>query len=215
MFRRVATASGWLNGARLPDSVYDPPLYFADQHWKNPDRKAYMRALEQHKPTMATVLDLEREEQLPEVLSWAEEASQFCGKVIIIPKVSGIIEDLPRVVNQADVILGYSVPTSYGGTEVPLWEFNGWPVHLLGGSPQKQMDLAEYMQVVSCDGNMAHQQAHRCRFWSRIPGRKGHWRQLSEVGDFRSDKANVEAFRLSCLEIAEAWRRRFASCQHA
>ena len=60
---QIAVEHGFEYGARLPDSTYYP-MYFADQDWKNPDREKYMKALSEHKPYMATVLDLEQHEQL-------------------------------------------------------------------------------------------------------------------------------------------------------
>lgn len=203
-FARAAVEAGFRYGARLPATVYQP-VYFADQDWKRPDRGAYMRALALHRPEVATVLDLERTDQLGEVLSWAEEAAQYVRRVVVIPKEPGVIEALPRRVGGAEVVLGYSVPTRYGGTAVPVWEFCGWPVHLLGGSPHRQMGLAGYLGVVSADGNMAHQQAHRCRFWARKAGAKGHWTQLRDAGDGRAEGANLEAFRRSCEAILAAW----------
>jgi hypothetical protein len=196
-----------LNGARLPDTVYDPPLYFADQDWKKPYKQAYMMALQRHRPEMATVLDLE-EGLFRATMDWAEEAAQWCRSVVIIPKVPGVIDDIPVTIGDASVILGYSVPTKYGGTCVPVWEFGRRPVHLLGGSPQKQLDLCRYLNVVSLDGNMAHLQAHRCRFWSRKKGSRGHWVQLSEAGDHREEDANLEAIRRSLVGIKEAWQSR-------
>lgn len=207
VFRRIAAECGWLNGARLPDTVYDPPLYFADQNYHKPDRGEYMRALAEHKPEMATVLDWEQPSQEGEVMAWAVEAAQYVQRVIIIPKLPGTIDSIPSSIGGADVVLGYSVPTSYGGTEVPLWEFGSRPVHLLGGSPHRQMQLAWYLNVVSADGGMAQQQARKCRFWSRQKGSKGHWVQLSEAGDSRGQDANTAAFRRSCVNILEAWRR--------
>ncbi len=207
-FARCAVEAGWLYGARLPRTVYET-VYFADQDWKVPDRAGYMRALDLHRPHMATVLDYERPEQLPEVLAWAEQAAAFVSEVLIIPKLPDTVDDIPTVIGGKPVILAFSVPTSYGGTSVPLWEFKNRPVHLLGGSPQKQMHLARYLNVVSCDGNMAHQQAHRCRFWSRQKGTTGHWTQLSEVGDNRTEGANLEAFRRSMSEIKLAWEAKF------
>ncbi len=205
-FAAVAVAAGWLYGARLPATVYQP-VYFADQDWKAPDRTVYMRALAAHRPSMATVLDLERVEQLPLVLEWAEEAAQHVRQVVVIPKDFGVIDRIPERIGDADVVLGYSVPTSYGGTEVPLWEFGRRPVHLLGGSPQRQMELACYLNVVSADGNMAHQQAHRCRFWSRRPWgpRSLRWVQLRDAGDERTEGANLECFRRSLESIRAAW----------
>ncbi len=205
-FARIAVEAGYRYGAKLPHTVYEA-VWFADQDWKKPDRQAYMAALARHKPEVATVVDWEHPEQLPEVLSWAEEAAQHVRRVVVIPKVSGMLDAIPERIGGADVILGYSVPTSYGGTEVFVSEFGSRPVHLLGGSPHNQMRMAQYLNVVSCDGNMAHQQAHRCRFWSRRKGANGHWRQLAEVGIDTKDGANAVAFRMSCEEIKAAWSK--------
>jgi hypothetical protein len=206
-FARAAVEAGWLYGARLPSTVYER-VYFADQDWRAPDRAAYMRALALHRPEVATVLDWEREEQYDEVMCWAEDAARHVRTVVIIPKLPGELGRIPERVGGAGVVLGYSVPTSYGGSPVPLWEFGRRPVHLLGGSPQRQMELAGYLNAVSADGNMAHQQAHRCRYWSRRPGPKGHWTQLREAGDARDKGANLEAFRRSLASIREAWLAR-------
>lgn len=206
-FEAVAYAAGFRIGVQLPNTVYHP-LYFADQDWKNPDRDAYMAALKQHRPALATVLDLEQPEQLPEVLGWAEDAAASVEQVLIIPKYSGAVDSLPRQIGGASVVLAYSVPTKFGGTSVPLWEFSGWPVHLLGGSPHRQMLLARYLNVVSADGNMANKMAHRGRFWDTQKGPKGHWRNLREIGvDLETDN-NLEAFRLSCQNIMAAWRKK-------
>ena len=203
----MAVECGFLYGARLPSTVYEK-VYFADQDWKEPNREKYMAALSEHQPEMATVLDWEREEQFSDVLSWAAEAAAYVRRVVIIPKVPGLLDAIPDSVNGAEVVLGYSVPTKYGASPVPVWEFGRRPVHLLGGSPHRQMELADYLNVVSCDGNMSHQQAHRCRFWSRRRGPKGHWVQLGDTGDMRDVGANLEAFRRSCVAILEAWNGR-------
>lgn len=205
----IAMAAGFKYGAQLPDTIYGP-LWFADQDWKRPNRETYMAALAKHRPAMATVLDLERPEQLHEVLSWAEEAAQYVERVLIIPKYSGVIDTLPRQIGGASVVLAFSIPTRYGGTDVPIWEFATWPIHLLGGSPQMQMrywrHLAAVAEVVSADGNMAQLQANRCRFWSPTPNRKGHWWQLSDAGDTeRGRGSNARAFARSCQNIMQAW----------
>lgn len=205
-FAAAAVEAGWLYGARLPATVYRPP-HFADQDWRAPDRAAYMAALAAHRPEVATVLDWERPEQFAEVMSWAEEAAQFCRRVVVIPKVVGGVPLIPGRVGGADVVLGYSVPTSYGGTPVPYWELGRRPVHLLGGGPVQQVRAAQYLNVVSADGNVANKMAHRCRFWSPVKGPKGHWRNLSEAGDLRKDGANLECFRRSMAGIAALWRR--------
>ena len=202
-------------GAQLPGTVYFSPE-FVDQDWKRPDRAAYVAAVAQHRPRMATVLDWERDEQLPEVLAWSEDVAPFVERVIIIPKVFGGIPRLPRRIGGRKVVLGYSVPTRYGGTELPLWEFTGWPVHLLGGSPHRQIAMAHYLNVVSADGNYIAKMAQRWnQFWTLAPAlyAKDHrWPRLLEAdgrawGDGSSTAdAPYEAFRRSCVNVMTAWR---------
>lgn len=209
-FAQIAIDAGFKYGSQLPATVYHP-VHFADQDWRKPDRERYMAALNKHRPQVATVLDLESEAQLSEVLGWAEDAAQFVGRVIVIPKANGVISMLPRQIAGAEIVLGYSVPTSYGGTELGLWDFDGWPVHLLGGSPHAQMRLRHYLRVVSADGNMSMKMAtSRCQFWA--PGnaraKDRFWPKLQEAdGVAWSNDAPYEAFRRSCENIAAAWHK--------
>jgi hypothetical protein len=182
-------------------------VFFADQDWRHPDRRRYIAALEEHRPVMATVLDLEREDQFDEVLAWAEDAARIVQTVVIIPKCFGIIDHIPKCIGTAQVVLGYSVPTKHGGTAVPIWEFGRRPVHLLGGSPQKQMELAMYLNVVSADGNMASKMATtRASFWRRAKGLKGHWVTLREIGRGDEHDAPYTAFEMSMRNIMEEWK---------
>lgn len=157
-FYKIATSAGFKYGAQLPDTIYGP-LYFADQDWKNPDRDRYMAELARHQPYMASVLDWERDEQLPEVLGWAEEAAPYVSVIMLVPKLIGGIARLPHRIGGKPIRLGFSVPTRFGGTPVPAWEFAGWPVHLLGGSPHQQARLYHYFNVASVDGNMISKMA--------------------------------------------------------
>jgi len=206
-FAEIAIDAGMLYGARLPSSVGYRP-YFADQEWRQPDRARYMAALAEHRPHMATVLDLEHWHQLDEVLSWAEEVAQIVRTVVIIPKAHGIISELPRKIGGARVRLGYSVPTKYGGTTVPLHEFEGWPVHLLGGSPEKQMKLWRKLDVWSVDTNYIAKMAIRYgQYWARVDWpRVRHWPRVDEADGVAADKPMYEAFRRSCVNVMQAWR---------
>jgi hypothetical protein len=209
-FAEIAQEHGFKYGARLPHRGLHFPIYFADQDWKHPDRGLYMNALAEYRPRMASVLDWERPEQFDEVMSWAEEAAQWVEIVVVIPKVSGMIGRIPRAIGKATVRLGYSVPTRYGGTSVPIWEFGAWPVHLLGGSPQAQIRLANYLHVASADGNMHLLMANKfCAFFDpQKRTRHGYWPTLSESDRQRwpGDDAHYEAFRRSCINIMAAWQ---------
>jgi hypothetical protein len=205
----IAVDAGWEYGVRLPaKGMADLPITFADQDWKKPDRARYMACLATHRPGLATVLDLEREEQLPEVLSWAEEAAQHVGEaVLLIPKVSGVLSRLPRRIGGKDVWLAYSVPTAYGGSPVPLWEHAGWPIHLLGGSPQAQRDVWRYLRgiadVRSLDGNISKKMAtSRCLYWTRETTAFGHWQP---IGRAVATDAPDECLRRSLVNIRAAW----------
>lgn len=209
-YAEIAKDAGYLLGARLPSTVYFEPLHFADQEYQDPNRAAYMQALARYRPYMASVLDWETPDQLPEVLSWAEEAAQFCHVIMLIPKVVNGIKLLPRTIGGAEVRLGFSVPTTNGGTQVPEWEFSGWPVHLLGGSPGEQMKRYRMMDVRSADGNMAMKMANKhCAFWQ--PGKAAHtnhWPSLAQADGQRwNGDGPYEAFRRSCINIMAAWQK--------
>lgn len=220
-FAEIAIDAGYRYGAQLPNTVYHP-VYFADQDWRNPNRERYMAALAEHRPHMATVLDWERKEQFGEVLAWAEDAAQYVEQVLIVPKVLGGIPRIPRTIGGKLVVLAYSVPTRFAGTQVPIWEFAGWPIHLLGGSPQAQMHLwatlTPIADVVSVDGNYANKMATRyCQYWE--PGtaryaKNRYWPTLREANDGElwgsgepEADAPYEAFRRSCRNIYAAWQR--------
>jgi GNAT superfamily N-acetyltransferase len=205
----IAVAHGYTYGAQLPGNTPYPPQ-FADQDWKRPDFDAYMRALEAHRPRMATVLDWENEDQLPDVLRWAEAAAQFVTEtIVLIPKVTGGIGRLPRQIGGREVRLGYSVPTKFGATAIPAWEFAGWPVHLLGGLPHRQHDLARYLDVRSADGNYAKKMATRwVQAYSAIRldyVNDGRWPRLREVYEHVKWDAPAAAWELSCINIRAMW----------
>lgn len=217
-FAEIALALGFKYGAQVPNTVYFEP-YFCDQDWKKPNREKYISALAQHRPHIASVLDWEQDEQLPDVLSWAEDAAQFIDVVMIIPKVIGGISRLPRTVGGKPVRLGYSVPTKFSGTHVPVWEFYGWPVHLLGGSPLNQYKLHKYLNVVSADGNYAQKMASRwCQYFvpygSARWAKNRFWPTLRESNDGQrwgdgsaTADAPYEAFRRSCKNIMIMWNQ--------
>lgn len=208
-FAGIALRYGLTYGAQLPNKVHHA-VAFADQNWKKPDRRAYMDALKEHRPRLATVLDYERAEQLNEVISWAWEASQFVSEaVIIIPKVMNDIDRIPHTIAGKQVRLGYSVPTRFAGTEVPLWQFGNRPVHLLGGSPQKQHALARYLNAVSADGNYLQKVAIQNMFfcasrptWSS----NGIYPKLedSPLGKIEQDSIYV-TFELSVMNLKALW----------
>jgi len=88
---------------------------------------------------------------LDEILDMAREVGELVENVIVIPKYD-CISKIPD-----EFMLGYSLPSSYGVTRVPLESFAGRRIHLLGGSMQVQMDALRQLgeSVVALDNNHA------------------------------------------------------------
>lgn len=79
-------------------------------------------------------------------------------------------------------------------------EMNGWPVHLLGGAPGRQLELAHYLNVVSADGNAA---ARAAEYGTVFDARTRRWQMSVEP---RGMDMPYRAFARSCEQIVQAWR---------
>lgn len=205
---KIAQQNGFLYGLQLPyRKKLDVPLYFSDQNWKKPDKEKYIECVKKCTPKLATVLDLEYRKQFQEVLNWANDISNFVETIIIIPKVTGVINKLPREINGKPIRLGFSVPTKFGATKLKPKFFNGWEVHLLGGSPEKQLKYAQEMNVVSIDCNYHSMKANKFgEYWTGKIGYGRWWKKLE--GDYAPRERSLKAFELSCVNISNAWLNR-------
>ena len=150
----VATNLGWLPGARysnLRDVRRFDRLGFLDINWRNYSFSAHVAAAKATRPMLTVARDIEDISDLDEVLCQARELLRHSDDVVIVPKDprfgEGLEERIPR-----DFILGFSVPTRYGGTTLCPTLFRR-PVHLLGGRPDVQRRLAATLSVHSIDCN--------------------------------------------------------------
>ena len=197
-YSQIAIDNGYLFGARLPSKNHFP-LYFADQDFKLPNRERYINAVRKEKPNMATVLDLDNPDKFNEVMDWAEEIAEHVQDIIIIPKCDDVIRKIPYQIYGKRVVLGYSVPTSYGRSAIPIDCFNGREVHLLGGSPMTQMDIfvkASGLKIISADGNYL---SYISKFGAYLD-RFGRQRYITKECD-----AIYTAFKLSCENTMKLW----------
>lgn len=209
-FMQIAVDAGWLPGGRLPATMYHAP-YFADQDYRKPNRDKYVAAIAKHKPKVATVIDWQNGVEFSEVMAWAEEVAAHVETVIIIPKIQGTVARVPFAVGGKPVRLGYSVPTSYGGTPLAYQEFGRRPVHLLGGNPFKQVRLAHILNVVSADTNYHQLMATRFNQFLALEkdtrAKEWRWPRLREVGLGTDVDAPYLAFELSCRHIMTMWQQ--------
>ena len=199
-FSDIALKHNFKLGARLPATVYYDDLYFADQDWHKPNKSKYIESVKKYRPHKATVKDLEQWRDLCVTLDWSRAIAKYVHEIIIIPKVTGIIKHLPRKIDNTQVTLGYSVPSAYGATNVPIWEFRGWDIHLLGGGPGKQIELFMYLDnignVVSLDTNSINKAAMFGSWWDN----GWHDDKMDKDKDFI-----YRRFEKSCIGIMKAW----------
>lgn len=150
----IAVKLGWKVGARytnLRDIKTFKNIAFIDIDWKNYCFEKHLAAVKLIKPQMTVARDIENIKDLKSVLKEAEILREHVGEIIIVPKAKELINKLNLI--PEEYILGYSVPTKYGRTEIPPEKFGNRRVHLLGGRPDVQRKLANTMNVVSSDCN--------------------------------------------------------------
>jgi hypothetical protein len=205
----IAFSAGWKLGCRSDKWHYSYKLDFIDINYKskNPDKsfEKHLTRVAKERPKYATIPDLSDKEinetDIIRALGQAERLKNFCETVLVVPKLSGHVELLP-----SNLAIGYSVPTSYGGAQYPIWELTGRRVHILGGSPHEQLKVFRYVQpigqVVSIDGNMAQKLAiQRCKYWKRGGRNGGQWLAWPVIGK----NQYYEAFKESCKNIFNMW----------
>lgn len=157
---QLARRSGWLNGiisssaAALvpPASLNDTHIEFIDNDWKDYEHARHLEVVAQHQPRYCTTRDIMTKAQceavgtpylpLDTILRMAYELRVHAENVIVIPKYD-CIADIPP-----DLMLGYSVKSSYGMTPLPAARFAGRRVHLLGGSWANQR---RYLAILGTD----------------------------------------------------------------
>jgi hypothetical protein len=152
---RIATQFGWLPGARytnLRDVKRFDRLGFLDIDWKNYSFEQHLSAARSSNPLVTVARDVERIRDLPRILEQAFELMEHSVHVVIVPKARELERDLTKRIPRC-FLLGYSVPSRYGGTLIKPQAFQRRPVHLLGGRPDVQRRLAEQLNVFSIDCN--------------------------------------------------------------
>lgn len=152
----LAMDAGWRPGARYTNlrdirHVSFSKVGFLDINWKSYCFDSHLAAAKVTRPLMTVARDVECRSQLGQVVDEARQLSIYSTKVIIVPKDKSLEDQLHQLIPQ-EFVLGYSVPTRYGGTTIDTEAFQH-PVHLLGGRPDVQRALADVMPVISFDCN--------------------------------------------------------------
>ncbi len=152
----IAKEQGWLPAARYTNmrdvKTFDfRGIGFLDIDWKNYNFEKHLKIAEKYQPRLTMARDIECIFQLDSILKEAESLSKFSTQIAVVPKDPKLNGRLTELIPK-EFILGYSVPTRYGGTEVTIESFDR-PIHLLGGRPDTQRALANDLIVYSMDCN--------------------------------------------------------------
>lgn len=184
-FLKSAYDENWLLGKNSSEHNDNElkTIYFVDNCWDKYNHNEHLECVKKHKPLLATIKDVENNEDLIYIKNNIEEFSKYCGRVVIIPKYYFNLKEI-----QSKFWIGYSIPTRHGKTVVDLKYLDsyGIPIHFLGGSPVKQYKY--YLQCTnlkSVDGNYASLSAKYG---------KTTWQ---ESGGLKMIKGCYETFRLS------------------
>ncbi len=154
LVQELARKHGWLPGARytnLRDVRLSTGLGFLDIDWRDYNFRRHLDAAKATRPVLTVARDVEDETRLAQTLDEAQELLQYALHVAIVPKDTRLQEDLEHRI-PATFILGFSVPSRYGGTRISPRAFKR-PVHLLGGRPDVQRRFANSLKVFSIDCN--------------------------------------------------------------
>lgn len=196
------TASG---GSAVPKAVYrggalvgmnssterppvELPVDFLDWPFleDEEDEVAWRRHLNlarREQPEIAVAPDVTGERGLEAVLDKADQLATHASTVIVVPKAVS-----PRQVPDRFRI-GLPAQDSYGNVPWPMWEYQQCDsVHLLGGGPQRQQKLAQYVPVESVDTSAPVKAAMFGDVWD------GSWR---EAGNGYYDRIERSAEHLS------------------
>jgi hypothetical protein len=150
----IALEHGWRSGARytnLRDVRHLGCLGFLDIDWQNYSFDRHLDAARTFKPLMTVARDIVDIRQPDAILNEANLLAKHSRNVVVVPKDPRLAPAIHKLI-PPEFVLGYSVPTRYGATQIAPKAFRG-RVHLLGGRPDVQRRLAEGMNVVSVDCN--------------------------------------------------------------
>lgn len=200
----------WIIGTRL-DSL---PAYeaagispdFIDVHWEDPDREGLLEACQKHTPSLVVAGDYDGQ-NYETINAFADKLRQYATDVIIVPHEPGEVDRVPEW-----AVVGYSTPTSYAGTDAPIWEYYGRDVHVLGGTMAQIKMVVNHLgdNIVSLDTNTHHRDATQFGeyFTPSKPTRKRIIRQGTNIREAYENSVVNMTYTFETWGLIEPRRRR-------
>jgi len=179
-----------------------------DNDFRNPDLDRFVDRFFEHEPRVGVIGDVYECDGVDDHVAAAREiqASYPEAELIIVPKSRSVIDAIPE-----DLVLGYS----RGYADRLAHEFSdpadwrGRRVHILGGSPPKQLDSIRQLtrptltdeppaDIVGVDWNGLHRGAQFGEFWTA-----DGWDDSGRDADHVTVRKTV---RHSLARVREFWR---------
>lgn len=203
-----AGSNGFYVGGRLDSlkglETRGIDVNFIDMHWEQVNETELIAACKRHSPEYAVAGDYSRDGlDIDAVNSLARQVEPYVNRVIVVPHGTGQVAEVPEFAT-----VGLSVATSYASSDVPLIEYHGNDLHLMGGAPEKQMELYERYtdDVISADSNYVQKIAYKQNRWWSQTRDKFSGRKTVALDPLEQDNPNVESARRSLVHWSYAWR---------
>jgi len=145
---RIGTRSDQFDTNRthllLEDGI---PVDFVDNNFKEPDRDRLENIVDRVDSEYVVLPDVYDRNDLEDIVEYGERLQEVYEIIpIVVPK-----DTLDYSMIPSEWLLGFSVPSGYGETDVPVELFTSHRVHLLGGSPRNQIKYANKLEDVGAD----------------------------------------------------------------
>jgi len=183
------------------------PVGMLDNDFRNPDLDRYVERFFEHEPQVGVIGDAYGIEEVDRYVAAAREIKGSPEPdLVIVPKCRGAIHAIPD-----DLVVGYSRGyadrLAHEFSEPSDWR--GRRVHILGGSPPKQLDVIKQLtrptltgdppaDIVGLDWNGLHRGAQFGEFWTA-----DGWDDSGRDADHVTVRKTV---RHSLARIREFWQ---------
>jgi hypothetical protein len=156
-----------------------------------------LKQVRRHQPQIAVGPDIEGEVSLSDAVDVGDRLLDAGAETVVL---------VPKDVEPADVPprfrVGYPAASFGSGADWPIYDYVGLSngVHILGGSPTDQLEIAEYgVPVESVDGSAVEKGAKHYDVWTpETP----HWEHAGDYSDL------YQRVRVSLDNMALAWAER-------
>jgi hypothetical protein len=181
-----------------------------DNDFRNPDLERYVERFFEYEPQVGVIGDAYGVEETDRYIAAAREiqGSYPESDLVIVPKCRGAIHAIPN-----DLVVGYSRGyadrLAHEFSEPSDWR--GRRVHILGGSPSKQLDVIKQLtrptltgnppaDIVGLDWNGLHRGAQFGEFWTA-----SGWDDSGRDAEHMTIRKTV---RCSLAKVREFWQAR-------